>query len=293
MNTSPRQQRLMIDRLAISPMRWWWAIVVYVVAIVVTSVISYGGLATGWEWISSQGQMIGYALALPIVLLVFGRKLSRPLGWIALGGRGLGRTLVVGAAYGLACWITVGILQRLLNAGEGGTASLLREGGVGTDVSATIMLLLGIALIAPVCEELYFRAGIFRPLRDGFSGGAAVGSTRVLVATILAFVLSSFAFVSVHGGGAVNAFLLVVLAVFFTFAYLTTSSLTGAVVAHAVNNILALYGALAAMGDLAWWVWALPATGGILAVVVSVALGGVFDRPDNDASITPARTATS
>lgn len=293
MNTSPRQQRLMIDRLAISPMRWWWAIVVYVVAIVVTSVISYGGLATGWEWISSQGQMIGYALALPIVLLVFGRKLSRPLGWIALGGRGLGRTLVVGAAYGLACWITVGILQRLLNAGEGGTASLLREGGVGTDVSATIMLLLGIALIAPVCEELYFRAGIFRPLRDGFSGGAAVGSTRVLVATILAFVLSSFAFVSVHGGGAVNAFLLVVLAVFFTFAYLTTSSLTGAVVAHAVNNILALYGALAAMGDLAWWVWALPAAGGILAVVVSVALGGVFDRPDNDASIAPARTATS
>ncbi|MDO5644311.1 MAG: type II CAAX endopeptidase family protein [Dermabacter sp.] len=292
MTTPPRQKSFMFDRLAVSPMRWWWAIAVYVVAMVITTVLSYGGLVPGLHWIGAQSQMVGYFLALPIVLLIFGRKLSRPLGWIALGGRRLGRTLLIGAAYGLACWIFVGIVQRLLKTGEGGTASLLREGGVGTDVSATIFLLLSIALIAPVCEEVYFRAGIFRPLRDGFSGGAAVGSTRVLVATIVAFVLSSLAFVSVHGGGAANAFLLVVLAVFFTLAYLTTSSLTGAVVAHAVNNILTLYGALAAMGNLAWWVWSLPAAGGIIAIVVSVMLGGVFDKSDNDASIAPARTAT-
>lgn len=149
-------------------MRWWWAIVVYVIAIVVTSALSYGGLLIGWEWISSQGQMVGYALALPIVLLVFGRKLSRPLGWI------------------------------------------------------------------------------------GF-----------------------------------------VLAAFFTLAYLTTSSLTGAVAAHAVNNIISLYGALAVMGNLQWWVWVVPAAGGIIAIAVSVALGGVFDKADNDASIAATHGTSS
>lgn len=59
MSTDPRGHRVVLDRLAISPMRWWWAIVVYIVGIVVTSVLSYGGLATGWQWISAQGQMVG------------------------------------------------------------------------------------------------------------------------------------------------------------------------------------------------------------------------------------------
>lgn len=292
MTTPPRQKSFVFDRLAVSPMRWWWAIVVYVVAIVVTTAMSYGGLATGWGWISAQGQMVGYALALPIVLLVFGRKLSRPLGWIGLGGRRLGRTLLTGGGYGLACWLAVSLLQRLFNLDTGGTSEVLRQGGVGTNVTATVTLLAGIALIAPVCEELYFRAGIFRPLRDGFSGGAAVGSTRVHVSTILAFVLSSLAFVSVHGGGVADLFLLFVLAGFFTLAYLTTSSLTGAVVAHAVNNVIALYGALLAVGDLAWWVWPVPAAGGVAAIAVSVMLGGVLDKPNNDARIGP-RTAAS
>ncbi|WP_144413218.1 hypothetical protein [Corynebacterium testudinoris] len=76
MNTPSRQRALILDRLAISPMRWWWAIVVYVIAIVVTSALSYGGLLIGWEWISSQGQMVGYALALPIVLLAWIRRWS-------------------------------------------------------------------------------------------------------------------------------------------------------------------------------------------------------------------------
>ncbi|WJY62963.1 CAAX amino terminal protease self- immunity [Corynebacterium atrinae] len=293
MNTPSRQRALILDRLAISPMRWWWAIVVYVIAIVVTSALSYGGLLIGWEWISSQGQMVGYALALPIVLLVFGRKLSRPLGWIGLGGRQLGRTLLIGTGYGLACWLTVSLLQRLFNLGNGGTVSVLREGGVGTSVSATVTFLASVALIAPVCEELYFRAGIFRPLRDGFSKGAAVGSTRVRVSTLLAFLLSGVAFVSVHGGGAADIFLLFVLAAFFTLAYLTTSSLTGAVAAHAVNNIISLYGALAVMGNLQWWVWVVPAAGGIIAIAVSVALGGVFDKADNDASIAATHGTSS
>lgn len=290
MTTSPRQQSFVLDRLAVSPMKWWWAIVVTVLAVVVTSVLSYGGLAAGWDWISAQGQMIGYALALPIVLLVLGRNLSQPLGWIGLGGRRLGRTVLIGTGYGLACWAVVSLLQRLLNLETGGTAEVLREGGVGTDATATVSLLAGIALIAPVCEELYFRAGIFRPLRDGFSGRAAVGSTRVRLSTIIAFVLSSLAFVSVHGGGGADLFLLFVLAGFFTLAYLTTSSLTGAVVAHAVNNVISLYGALTTMGDLAWWVWLVPALGGLIAIAVSVMLGRFLDKPENDASL-HARTA--
>lgn len=182
--------------------------------------------------------------------------------------------------------------MRLFNLENGGTADVLRQGGVGTNVTATMTLLASITLIAPVCEELYFRAGIFRPLRDGFSGGAAVGSARVRVSTIAAFFLSGFAFVSVHGGGIANIILLFVLAGFFTLAYLTTSSLTGAVVAHAVNNIITIYGALAAMGGLAWWVWLVPAACGMVAIAVSVLLGGVLDKADNDAS-TAARTTTS
>lgn len=291
MNTPPLQKSFVLDRLAVSPMRWWWAIFVYIIAAVVTMGISYGSLALDWGWLSAQGQMIGYALALPIVLLIFGRKLSRPLGWIGLGGRRLGRTLLIGVGYGLACWLVVSLLQRLFSLETGGTADVLRQGGVGTNATATVMLLASITLIAPVCEELYFRAGIFRPLRDGFSGGAAVGSTRVRVSTIAAFLLSGFAFVSVHGGGIANIILLFVLAGFFTLAYLTTSSLTGAVVAHAVNNIISIYGALTGMGGLDWWVWLVPAASGILAIAVSVLLGGVLDKPDNDATNTAARTA--
>ena len=293
MSIDPRGHRVVLDRLAVSPMRWWWAIVVYIVGIVVTSVLSYGGLATGWQWISAQGQMVGYALALPIVLLVLGRKLPRPLGWSGLGGRKLGRTLVIGGGYGLTSWASVSLLQRLFHLESGGTVEVLRQGAVGTSTSGTVTLLAGIALIAPVCEELYFRAGIFRPLRDGFSDGAAMGSARVRISTLLAFLLSGVAFVSVHGGGPADLFLLSVLAGFFTLAYLTTSSLTGAVVAHCLNNVIALYGALAAMGNLEWWVWLLPAAGGIIAIAVSVALGGVFDKADNDAGFAAAGTTSS
>lgn len=274
------------DRLAISPMKWWWAPAAYVVSVLLSGLVPLLADVIGWTWLGEQSQMIGYAIALPLVIALFGRKLpgsfTHKLGWIGLGGRRLGRTIGIGAAYGVACVIVIEILQRFGGFGSSGSAELFREAQVGQDVGCTLALLSAICLIAPVVEEIFFRAGLFRPVRDAVAGSAWVGSARTWLAALAGLAVSGLAFLEAHGGQPKILFLYLLSAAYFTGDYLTTSSLTGAVVAHGVNNVTVILMLLGQMGDIPAWVFALPPLGLLLSMVISVACGSFLDRPDND-----------
>jgi len=87
-------------------------------------------------------------------------------------------------------------------------------------------ILLAAAFIAPVCEEVFFRGYIFTAVRQRY--GVA-----------LAFIASSLLFALAHLNA--QAFLpILLIGVGFCYVYWRTGSLVPSIVAHAMNNALAL-----------------------------------------------------
>lgn len=113
----------------------------------------------------------------------------------------------------------------LIEAGE----QVMSDFNVGKNLTNDIILLLSIGLFAPVVEEIIFRGGIFSNV--GF---------------IIALIVSSYLFMSIHGGSGQDAqiYLLFILGAFAAIAMYLTKSLFGAILVHAVNNNLVFIYAL-------------------------------------------------
>ncbi|HLH73727.1 MAG TPA: type II CAAX endopeptidase family protein [Chloroflexota bacterium] len=135
---------------------------------------------------------------------------------VRLGG-GVGVVVILGSAALEAALRAVGIQQ---------TQEQMFTGIVGAPLGQFLGVLLAGAVIAPICEEIFFRGFVF----------TVVWRTHGQVA---AFIVSAVLFAIAHLN--LQAFVpILFIAVIFAYVYSRTGSLVPSMVAHGMNNALAL-----------------------------------------------------
>jgi len=155
--------------------------------------------------------------------------LPRVLSWRELGltmtnfwgmvrlGIGVGVVVVLGAALLEAALGAVGVQQ---------TQEQMFAGVVGAPLAQFVGVFLAGAVIAPICEEIFFRGFVFTVVRQ----------THGMLA---AFVVSGILFALAHAN--LQAFIpILFIAIVFGYVYSRTGSLVPSMVAHGMNNALAL-----------------------------------------------------
>lgn len=90
-----------------------------------------------------------------------------------------------------------------------------------------IFIIFAGVIIAPVCEEMFFRAALFKSFKD--NGYALFG-----------ILFSSLMFAAVHFDPYSFPIYLIFGAA-LAYLYLKTNSLTSSIIAHAINNAVAFY----------------------------------------------------
>lgn len=154
-----------------------------------------------------------------------------------------------------------------------GTPSQDTNFGVGTNLASDVMLVLGIAAVGPVAEELAYRATLFRALTDGL--GRRLPPT---VAAALGVLVSSTVFMLAHTGAPPWH-----LAAYFAFGavlaagYWWTGSLYVALVPHLLNNAYAAV-TLALAGQASPAVVAVAALAPVIGIGLAFALSRVLPK---------------
>lgn len=177
-----------------------------------------------------------------LVLLARRRPGRRQLG---LTFRGLGRLALIALMAVAGLNLLLMALAALLPAGwfgGGADTASLRADGLGMGLPGDLAFLLSVTVLAPVAEELAFRAAVFRPLHDGLRGWHP--TLRVVVAVMLGALVFTLPH-STPGEASFLPYLLV--AMLFPVIYLVTGSLVAAILAHSFQSTYAwgmlLYGA--------------------------------------------------
>jgi membrane protease YdiL (CAAX protease family) len=139
-------------------------------------------------------------------------------GWPRVGlGVGVGIFVIVASAAIETALEAIGIQQ---------TQAQMFAGVQGASVPQFVGVLLGAAVLAPIAEEIFFRGYVF----------TAVRQTRGLVA---AYAVSAVLFTLAHLN--LQAFLpILLIGLTFCYVYQRTGSLVPTIVAHAMNNAVAL-----------------------------------------------------
>lgn len=222
---------------------WAACCAVFLGSMLAGSVTRHLGLAAGNGWISILS-VLGFQGALVACLAAvafYRRTIGRPL-------PPAGRTpppplvdrLLLGAAvfcgvlpfvYG-ASFVSVQLMQRL-----GWPVQLQDLAGLFASTDSPLLLLaltfMGV-VVAPLGEEILFRAGLFRLCRRVLPRWAAL-------------LLSALAFATLHWN-AVHFLPLAVLGIVFALAYEKTGSLLVPVVAHGLFNLNSILNLLAGVG---------------------------------------------
>lgn len=151
------------------------------------------------------------------------------LSWSELGltSADLGERVRLGILLGIGVIVGTALIELGLRAvGVQQTQEQMFSGVLGATPAQFLGVLLAGAVIAPICEEIFFRGYVFTAVRRT---GSVVG----------AFVMSSVLFALAHLN--LQAFI-PILFIGFTFAYVywRTKSLVPSMIAHAMNNALAL-----------------------------------------------------
>jgi membrane protease YdiL (CAAX protease family) len=206
----------------IRPIRWW-ALAIFVVVVLLLWVPA--------GWLLHDRGMLTLLAAFFVAALIALSIAMAPMGWAAvpaLGFRRVGwRPLVLGSAVALALSIAVSQFG-LEPQGIKEAMEVVREPGMLVPSLAVI------AGLAPLVEEL-----VFRGLLYGWVAGRW--------GTVAAWIVSSLAFAAAHIEPA-HIILVLPLALWFGWLRRRTDSLWPSLVAHMVNNGLAV--AAAALFDL-------------------------------------------
>lgn len=166
------------------------------------------------------------AYAQPLVLTVVACAFRARAGWRFR--RELPRSLVARATIAWALVVSFETAYARVAASLGfelpaPQSQLAREAASGA--WATALVVFGVAVLAPVAEELFFRGTVFAVLRRGFGfGGAAFATSAV--------------FGLLHG--AALALPVFVLSMALCYCYETSGSLDVPVLIHVVNNLASI-----------------------------------------------------
>lgn len=226
-----------------NPFKWWYAFVGYsafLLALVLNSLL----MSTVADFFKPAGFSLGnlfnvlmFVLAGTICLfalrLISHRQLTRDAFGIHLNS--IFVVITVGSILGLLFFGLSEFIEShdrtLKDAGE----QVMQAFNLGHSLTNDLLLVLGIGLFAPVVEEIIFRGAIFNSIIQGLKHHANVPRWLGLV---IGLAVSTFAFISIHGGGGQDTqlALLAVLSILAALAMYVTRSLFAAIFVHAVNN---------------------------------------------------------
>lgn len=240
-----------------TPFKWWYAVIGYgafLLALVLNSIL-LSSTADVFEHApfnaGSLFNVLMFAMAGIIGLLAL-RLISRHQLTCDAFGIHVNRLFVaiaVGSMLGLLFWGLSEFIearnQTLKAAGE----QVMQEFSLGKNLINDLLLILGIGLFAPVVEEIIFRGTIFNAIAQGLKHYTVIPRWLCVV---VGLAVSTFAFISIHGGGGqeTQLGLLAVLSIFAALAMTVTRSLFAAIFVHAVNNNVVFIHTVTQQSDL-------------------------------------------
>lgn len=244
------------------------------------------GLVIPLEWadgarVATEKSLL---LVVPLLLVV---ALCRPIGGRALGTHWPGwRPILIWAVGGTISLNVASILWDRIKGAEP-MGDQLKQLGFGHSVGQDVLVVLAIAVIAPVAEEFIFRAFLHRGVRDTLARWV-----RPSIAIGVATAVSTWLFVEIHGTG--NQTTMVPLYVLYglvtAISYEATGSLLAPVIIHTATNGYAVMQGLrdlSAAGESPAWLIGLAVLAPVIGVALTVGLGRVLSLVGGERS-TPA-----
>lgn len=227
-------------------LKWWYALFGYssfILAIVLNSMLmSASDSLLSFNF--NKGALFNLLMfvwaafiCLPLLRLVGRGKIKRQ--YFGFHNNKIFLAIFVGSILGFLFFGLSEIIEAYNKALKEAGEQLIQTFNLGQNLVNDLLLILVTGLFAPVVEEIIFRGVIFYSIVQGLKKYVFIPSWLAL---LLALFISSFAFVSIHGGEGQDT-QLVMLALLSTIAGLAiyfTGSLFAAVFVHSVNNNLVL-----------------------------------------------------
>lgn len=239
--------KLVSPAIQASGFRWWYAPLAMAAGLGAQFVVLGLGLGTSAELVR-QALFVVIASLMPLIA-------SRPLrrGQLALE-RGLNVRVIGAAICGVAVIYGISTLALLTTpAVENSSEQVLQSMGFGQDIWADCVLVLVICVGAPLAEEALLRGIVLRSLLDGVTRiGAQRGWGREFewLAIGIAVAGSAWLFADLHGGAGQDGVIHILFlhGIIYALLYLMTGSLLVTILAHALNNSLAMIEELVSSG---------------------------------------------
>lgn len=237
--------------LPFTPLKWWLALFVFAISAIWMVLASVLPLPAG---MGEAVKFIGYCFCCVASIRLCARPVARwHLGLhgaapAAAGGQArpgwLKTALVVAIALALLLLLAK-TFSRSSNAAADSITTVFQSLGFGQSVANDVWIALTVTAFAPLGEEFLFRALIMRSLYDGlrkFRHKWLQCLSKPALALAVAVLVSSIVFADSHGSEAQSAqvYALAVMGAILALSYAISGSLFAPVMAHAINNMLAL-----------------------------------------------------
>lgn len=218
-------------------LRWWVAPVAYVCSMVVLIAASGIGMPPK---IGQAAVFVGYVVLVTVIALILAKKhAANALGIAAPQDQ---RSIVIVAVATAAFTILLGEVAGLFNQDiANSTKTVLTNIGFGDNDWGDLLIIATICCLAPLGEEALYRGLIFRGLFNSFARADTM--MGVWSAAILSAALAAIVFALSHGGEGQEASVVAVIflsGLAYGLCYAVTGSLWTAILAHSINNTIAL-----------------------------------------------------
>lgn len=245
----------MFNRLVIlplAPFKWWLGLVAILATSVWMVAVSMLPLSAG---LGESVKFAGYFILCILCVLLCMRPLARwhfGLHGIApneVGGvaqpKWLRPTAVVAVSV-FILWVVSEVFSSSSREADESIQQVFKSLGFGESVANDIWIALAVTVFAPLGEEMLFRVLIMRSLSDGLRNlrhKHLRWLSNTAVSLIIAVVISSVLFADSHGSDeqSVQLYAITIMGVVFALSYVISGSLFAPVMAHSINNALALF----------------------------------------------------
>lgn len=259
--TIPTQNTTLFDKwvvLPLTPLKWWLAVFGFAITLLWMVLVSILPLSAG---MGEAVKFIGYCICCVASIWLCARPIARwhlGLHGVAPATAGgqprpswLKTAAVVLVAVALMLLVSK-IFSRSSEEAADSISKVFQSLGFGQSIANDIWVALTVTAFAPLGEEFLFRAVIMRSLYDGlrkFQHKWLKCLSKPAIALVVAVVISSAVFADSHGSDeqSVQIYALGIMAAIFALSYAITGSLFAPVMAHAINNMLALLMIIAKM----------------------------------------------
>lgn len=153
------------------------------------------------------------------------------------------KTLFIGFLSFVIFTILVYVFENLSKGASEAGKKVMDSIGFGESKARDWEMILLICFWAPLSEELLYRGVVFRSIWNSISVSKKLKKYKKGIAFVIATFISSFLFMSVHGGEGQDDQLIMIfiLAVIACLSYLITGSIYAPVLFHALNNSYVIF----------------------------------------------------